>query len=355
MERNNIRSLRGRIESIEHWELFTLMFVTAVAILMFYSIALLILYPIFSFVSRPVYLLVALTVTILIGWGMLKRELRKVRSDDDVHLLSSVENPQIHNVLDEMCAELGMSKPELYIAKNEALNAFALGTRWDGVIVINSATYEQLDQAELEAIIGHELAHLYYFDSIVTKFSMDVESFIRRLAWVAMMIFNAIVVITLAIINGALGEGETQREAERRARIQQGLTRAVVGIAGALVLIPRNALSRYREFVADNTAATLIDDPEQMIGALEQLETTAEESEGSALNPVNTVETKLAVVYATHPSMDRRITVLEEDFTENDDRPTPLDEGPVLGSFTKFGLTVAPVAIISAAVVVVFR
>jgi hypothetical protein len=82
-----------------------------------------------------------------------------------------------------------------------------------------------------------------------------------------------------------------------------------------------------------------------MIRALERLDDQPDSGERTVLNPVNAVETRLSVLYATHPGIERRIDVLRDDFTPTE--PAPTDPGPILGTTTQFGLTVAPGLIVA--------
>ena len=343
MTTNERSGIRDRVESVEHWELLTLMIVTGVTILGFYLAVLYLLHPLVDSlvggVAVPVYLVVTLALTVLLSWVAMRWEIRQKRSAYDP--LTPDLDPKLHSSVEELCSELGMPTPDVYIVPDENLNAHANGTRWNGVVALTDTAYDELPHEELEALLAHELTHLYYCDSAVSTVALYIESVVRRVARTVAVVVNTMLLLIFAVVYSAGEESETQRDARRRHRLHRLLQRTIVGATTLPVLVSKNALSRYREFVADSTAAQLTG-PEPTIELLERLP-THRGTDGDSRSISNVVETKLGVVYATHPSLERRIGVLEEDFTEADDTPGPLDEGATLGSFTKFGLTVAPI------------
>lgn len=319
-------------------ELTVLMALTAGAIVACYVGVMLAIYPLVGVVDLPVYVGFGVAAAAVVSWGLTKYQLLGVRRG--AHRITPESDPRLHEAVESMSATLGMDAPELYLVEADEANARAIGTRWDGAIVLHSGLYELLDPEELDAIAGHELAHLYYCDSLVTVASMHVERLVRRLAWVVAALVNLLLFAVVLVVATVFGESD--RQAKRRARVHRLITRICVGAAGLVVLVPRNGLSRYREFVADRTAARLLGRPEPMIRALERLDRQPSE-EGSPLDPINAVETRLGVLYATHPSIERRIELLRDDAAEP---AGPTDPGPVLGTGTRFGLTAAPMIIV---------
>lgn len=322
--------------------LTVLMLLTAGAILGWYLLGVLLVYPLIGIVSLPVYLGSAVVVAAAASWGLSKYQLYRVRRG--AHQITPETDPRLHEAVASMSDQLEMATPDLYLVEAEEPNARAIGTRWDGAIVFHSGLYELLEDEELDAIAGHELAHLFYCDSLVTVASMHIERFLRRLAWLAATVVN-LFVFALVVVVAAITGGESRRQAKWRASLHRLLTRVCVGVAGLVVLIPRNALSRYREFVADRTAARLLGRPEPMVQALKTLDGQPESVDSSPLTPVNVVETRLRLLYATHPSINRRVEALQS--TSNPTAPGPTNPGPILGTGTQFGLTVAPVVILS--------
>ncbi|WP_436901256.1 M48 family metallopeptidase [Halovenus halobia] len=331
-----------RVRPAGHWELAVLMALTGGAILACYLAVVVALYPLVGVVSLPLYLGVAIAAAVAASLATTSYQLASVRRN--THQITPDSDPRLHETVESMSEKLGIAPPELYLVDADEPNARAIGTRWSGAIVFNSGLYERLSEAELDAIVGYELSHLYYCDSLVTVASAYVEWFVRRLAAMVAVFVNLVAFVIIALVGTLTRSTESRKQAGRRARINRLVGQVCVGAAGLVVLLPRNALSRYREFVADRTAAALLGDPEPMVGALKALDTHAGPTGQGALDPVNAVETRLRVLYATHPSIDRRIDVLRSD---GHAAPTPTDPGPILGTGTRFGLTVAPALVVA--------
>src|SRR5436309_4687043 len=71
------------------------------------------------------------------------------------------EEPRLYNLLENLCISRGISMPKLKIVDSDALNAFATGMdEKQYAITVTSGLLERLDDAELEAVLGHELTHI---------------------------------------------------------------------------------------------------------------------------------------------------------------------------------------------------
>jgi len=319
------------VGSIRHWELLVLMLVAAATLVGYFVGALLVVYRLFEFISVELFVGVTIVAVLVGTWGTTKWETRRIRGE--VPPLPPSDAPQLHQRVEEMAAELGMPKPDLHVIGDEDVNAFAHGTRWDGIIVVHSGLFGLLDdEDEMAAIIGHELAHLYYCDSLLVGGGREFERFIRKIARVVVL-----VVLTIATFGLFWVASSTEKVA--------GVIRATESVLVAPIMLSQNALSRYREFVADRTAATLLGDASPMITALTELE-TAVSDDADRLSPVNPVDRSRRLLH-THPSLDRRQTLLHDDFEREWDEFIPFYEGATLGLFTKFGLLGAPFFVIA--------
>jgi heat shock protein HtpX len=188
--------------------------------------------------------------------------------------VSPDEEPELHAIVDRLCALADMPKPRIALIDSPVPNAFAAGrSRRRIVLCITRGLRERLDDAELEGVLAHELSHVAHGDAVV----MTVASFIGVLAGLTARVGARLMYF-----------------AGRARNLWQFLAVAfAVTVLSAVTwfvsLLLIRALSRYREFAADRAAALLTGNP----GAL-----------GSAL-------TKVAGAAAQIPSQDlRRATAL---------------------------------------------
>lgn len=212
---------------------------------------------------------------------------------------------QLHNVVEEMAIAAGLPKPRVMIVGDPAPNAFATGRDADtAVVAVTTGLLEKMDREQLQAIIGHELAHVANRDILVGTLAASLTGLIM-------------IISDFAIRLGF---------SSSRNRKGSGLT-VLIGIAG-LVLAPigaamlRAAVSRRREALADASAAALTRNPTGMRRALEALAVDSTEirrisPSTSALwieepNPRSHGASMswMTKLYATHPPIEERIEAM---------------------------------------------
>jgi heat shock protein HtpX len=224
--------------------------------------------------------------------------------------VTAEEEPRLHAVADRLCALADVPKPRLAVSESQVLNAFAAGRRRKGVVLcVTRGMMQRLDEAELEGVMAHELSHVAHGDAVVMTFA----SFIGVLAGLTARIGAQLLIF-----------------AGRARGLWQVLVvaMAVTMLAAATwlvsVLLVR-ALSRYREFAADQAAAQLTGNPAALSSAL--LKTSARSSliptqdlrRATALNafafcPVSSQSENQfgQAALSTHPSVEARIARLEK-------------------------------------------
>ena len=162
--------------------------------------------------------------------------------------------PQLHAVVDRLCAMADMPKPRVGIADSEAPNAFATGRSPNrSVVVVTTGLLRRLNRDELEGVLGHELSHVAHRDVTV----MTVASFTAILA--GFMVRSA--------MWGSMMRG---RRDQNTALVFIGvMVVSVIVYFVSYLLI--NALSRYRELGADRGAALLTGKPSALASALTKI------------------------------------------------------------------------------------
>lgn len=345
-----IDTVKQRIDDVEHWELLTLMVLTGASILLLYTIGLAMVWPLFAALDFGVFVVIGLFVAGVIAtvqyWLAMERNRELGRE------LTKEEAPAIHESAASLAADLGIEKPELRVIEDETPNAFAAGRPSAGIVFFHTGLLATMSDDEVEAILAHESAHLKNRDSMVLVLANAVRRLMRRGTWVAAKIAVYMgVLLALALRQ----EDETEAEARRRIRRQRILVFGLTAFVSGLVMVFSRALSRYREYVADLTAARAIGDPKPMVSALHTLDDVTEggrtvaNDEAAPLYVINSIEGRLAPLFNTHPDVEKRIDVVESAF-DTETESSALATGAVLGRFTRFGLAGAPAIIVGTGV-----
>jgi heat shock protein HtpX len=224
------------------------------------------------------------------------------------HEVTRVEQPRIYNLLENLCISRGIPMPKLKIMDSAALNAFASGLNQKQYsITVTSGLVDRLNDAELEAVLAHELTHIR---------NGDVRMMVIAVIIAGVISFAAEIFFRVMFRGGMrMGGGGSSGSSDRKGGAGAAILLAVVLIAVAwfLSLVIRFALSRSREFLADAGAVELTKDPDAMIMALRKIENRGE------LTGVTSAVMEMCVdnprsgfedMFATHPSIDSRVDAL---------------------------------------------
>jgi len=219
--------------------------------------------------------------------------------------LTQSEEPRAYNMLENLCISRGMTMPRLNVIETDQMNAFASGIRDKNYqITLTRGLMNNLDDAELNAVIAHELSHIRH---------KDVRMLIIAVIFVGIFAFIG-ESVTRGLFRTNLGRTDHHRRSgggNAGALIFFGL--AIIAVTYVFAVLIRFTLSRKREYMADAGAVELTKDPDAMIRALEKisgkavLHSVPEEIREMALhNP----KVGLAGAFATHPPIDKRIEAI---------------------------------------------
>lgn len=214
--------------------------------------------------------------------------------------------PRLYTILENLCISRGLTMPPLYIMDTDAMNAFASGIDQRSYsITVTRGLLERLNDAELEAVLAHELTHIINRDvrlMIVTVVFAGMISFLAQMLWQTMRF-------------GGVGYGRESRERSKMVVFQLAAA-AIAAIGYALALILRFALSRKREYLADAGSLEITKNPEALISALRKISANPDvahvPSEVRQMFIENPPHADFLELFATHPPIEARIRVLEQ-------------------------------------------
>jgi len=219
-------------------------------------------------------------------------------------VVSPEEAPQLHGIVDRLCAVADMPKPTVAIADTDVPNAFATGrTPSRAVVCATTGLMRRLDERELEGVLAHELSHVAHRDVTV----MTVASVVGVLAGF----------LTRIVLFSGMGRG--RRDSNGAPVVLVVLLVSIVVYALSFLLT--RALSRYRELSADRAGAFLTGQPSALASALVKISgemgripsrdlREAEPYNAFFLVPALAPGFSLSSLFSTHPPLERRLDQL---------------------------------------------
>jgi heat shock protein HtpX len=226
------------------------------------------------------------------------------------HKVTAEQAPQLHGVVDRLCAMADMPKPEVAIADVDMPNAFATGrSQKHAVVCVTTGLLRRLDEPELEAVLAHELSHVAHRDVAV----MTIASFLGILAGL---------MTRMLAYAGMFGGFDDNQGGSNAALIEIGML-VFSAIVYAISFLLIRALSRYRELAADRSGAILIGQPRVLASALVKVSgelsriPTRDLRSAEAFNafffaPAFSKGLSLSTLFSTHPTLERRLDQLTE-------------------------------------------
>ncbi|HUT61107.1 MAG TPA: M48 family metallopeptidase [Phycisphaerae bacterium] len=228
--------------------------------------------------------------------------------------IAKSDDPQLHNVVEELCLAGGMPVPKIYLINDTAMNAFATGRNpKHAAVAITTGLRTRLNREELQGVIAHELSHVRHYDILyamlmavlVGTLVMLCDVFLRSVWW---------------------GAGSRRRRSSRD-RDGGGIGQLIILVAAILlaILAPilariiQMALSRQREYLADAGSVELTRNPTGLANALAKLDGDQEVLEVAnrataplyIVHPIKKFEKRAKGIFNTHPPIKDRISRLQ--------------------------------------------
>lgn len=232
--------------------------------------------------------------------------------------------PRLYNMVENLAIQRGLAIPSIRIIETTQLNAYASGVRREHyAVTVTRGLLDELDDAELDAVLAHEMTHIINGDV--------------RLIVIAAVFAGLVSLIGDVMIRGFGRGGTTFR---RRGSSSSGSSSKGKGGGGGAILIIiaivifilarfaalalRMAISRRREYMADAGAVELTKNPDAMIGALRKIESRS--NLGAIPGQVEAlfIDSDSGGFWATHPTIGDRCEALVRYAGGHDPGPRPL-------------------------------
>jgi len=217
--------------------------------------------------------------------------------------VTEAQEPKLHRIVRELALRSGMPMPKVYIIPQDAPNAFATGRNpQHAAVAVTTGIMKLLNEEELKGVLAHELSHIRHRDILIGTIAATIAGAISMIASMARW--------------GAIFGGGDDREGGGAAQLVMMLVLTTLASIAALLI--QLAISRSREYHADEGGAQLAGNPLYLAKALAKLDAGAKRIP-MQVNPstahmfIVSPLTRKGVqgLFSTHPPIEERIRRLE--------------------------------------------
>jgi len=220
------------------------------------------------------------------------------------HQVTPEQEPRLHRMVEEVAGLAGLPKPKVYVVQNDAPNAFATGRNpKHSAVAVTTGITRILNEDELKAVLAHEMGHIKNRDILISAIVATVASAIMFIAFIA---------------RWSLFFGGFNRLRGYGALVAIALWVVIIFLAPIGAMLIRSAISRQREYGADEAGARISGRPLSLASALRKLQMGAQMrptkvSESTAhMYTVSPLRSDfMGNLFSTHPPVDERIARLE--------------------------------------------
>lgn len=209
--------------------------------------------------------------------------------------LTEVQAPTIHQIVGKLSKRADIADPKIYLIKTDRPNAMATGrSPKHSAVAVTSGLLEHLGTDEIEGVLSHEISHIKNRDTLISTVSATIAG---AITWIAQ-------ILSMMLLFG-----------EDRGNMGGGIF--MIFFAPLAAMLVRTAISRNREFLADESGAKISENPEGLMSALKKIHAIAEKnplnidpstSHLFIANPLS--KNSITSLFSTHPPLEARIEKL---------------------------------------------
>jgi heat shock protein HtpX len=228
-------------------------------------------------------------------------------------IVSQQDAPELHAMVERLCAMAGLPKPRIAIIPTDVPNAFATGRNpKHAAVAVTQGLWNRLEPQEVEAVLAHELSHVANRDVLI----MTLASFFAMLA--------ALITrwgLYFGMWGGGMGGGNRDNNGNNQVPVWLIIfVVSVITYAVSFVLI--RMISRYREYAADRGSALITGAPENLMSALQKIASGITQIPQQDLREVAGMNaffivptnwrTQVGELFMDHPPLEKRLAALAQ-------------------------------------------
>src|SRR5215471_5397358 len=225
-------------------------------------------------------------------------------------VVSPEEAPELHAMVDRLCALADLPKPRVAIVPTDVPNALATGrSPKNAAVAVTEGLWRRLDPKEVEAVLAHELSHVANRDVLI----MTLASFFAMLA---------ALLTRFGLYSGMFGGFGGGNRSDNNQTPVWLIVFLVSVIVYAISFILIRTISRYREYAADRGSAIITGAPENLMSALQKISSNITQIPQRDLREVQGMnaffiiptnwKTQMSEWMMDHPPLEKRLAALSE-------------------------------------------
>jgi heat shock protein HtpX len=229
-------------------------------------------------------------------------------------IVSREEAPDLHAIVERLCAMADLPKPRIAVIPTDVPNAFATGrSPKHAAVAVTNGLWKRLEPQEIEAVLAHELSHIANRDVLI----MTVASFFAMLA--------ALITrwgLYFGMFGGFGGGGNRNNNNGNNQLPVWLIVFVVAAITYAVSFILIRTISRYREYAADRGSALITGAPENLMSALQKIASGITQIPQKDLREVAGMNaffivptnwrTQVGELFMDHPPLEKRLAALSQ-------------------------------------------